>query len=137
MILKYVIEPGGYEPVRGHETDAGLDLRSPVDVWVHPGQFVKIDTLIRVAIPENYVGLITSKSGLMLKGITSRGTIDSHYRGTIGAILYNHSKEGYAVHKGDKLCQLVILPCVIPQLVRVDALDDTDRGENGFGSTGV
>lgn len=137
MKLQYVIEPGGFEPVRAHETDAGLDLRSPVDVWVHPGQFLKIDTLVRFAIPENHVGLITSKSGLMLKGITSRGTIDSHYRGTIGAVLYNHSREGYPVHRGDKLCQLVILPCVIPVLELVDALDDTDRGAGGFGSSGA
>ena len=89
-----------------------------------------------MAIPDGYVGLITSKSGLMLKGITSRGTIDSSYRGTIGAVLYNHSQEGYAVHAGDKVCQIVIVPIVLPEIEYVTGLDETDRGEGGFGSTG-
>ena len=128
MKLKIKIEEGGFEPLRGHATDAGLDLRSPIDVWVHPGQHIKIDTKIRMAIPDGYVGLITSKSGLMLKGITSRGTI--------GAVLYNHSTEGYAVHAGDKVCQIVIIPIVIPEIEYVDELDDTERGEGGYGSTG-
>lgn len=136
MKLKIKIEEGGFEPLRGHATDAGLDLRSPIDVWVHPGQHVKIDTKIRMAIPDGYVGLITSKSGLMLKGITSRGTIDSSYRGTIGAVLYNHSQEGYAVHAGDKVCQIVIIPIVLPEIEYVDQLDETERNEGGFGSTG-
>ena len=136
MKLKIKIEHGGFEPLRGHATDAGLDLRSPIDVWVHPGQHVKIDTKIRMAIPDGYVGLITSKSGLMLKGITSRGTIDSSYRGTIGAVLYNHSQEGYAVHAGDKVCQIVIIPIVLPEIEYVDQLDETERNEGGFGSTG-
>ena len=136
MKLKIKIEEGGFEPLRGHTTDAGLDLRSPIDVLVHPGQHIKIDTKIRMAIPDGYVGLITSKSGLMLKGITSRGTIDSSYRGTIGAVLYNHSTEGYAVHAGDKVCQIVIIPIVIPEIEYVDELDDTARGEGGYGSPG-
>jgi len=73
---------------------------------------------------------------LMLEGITSRGTLDSHYRGTVRAVLYNHSKEGYPIHRGDKLCQVVIAPIEIPELERVDRLDETDRNEGGFGSSG-
>ena len=136
MTLKIKLEEGALEPVRAHSTDAGLDLKSPIDVWIHPGQHIKIDTLVRMAIPEGYVGLITSKSGLMLHGLTARGTLDSSYRGTIGAILYNHSNEGYAVHRGDKVCQVVILPIEIPELEYVDELDVTDRNESGFGSSG-
>ena len=136
MKLKCVVEPGGFEPVRAHPTDAGLDLKSPIDVWVHPGRPTAIDTHVRFAIPENYVGLVTSKSGLMLKNLTSRGTLDSHYRGTVKAVLYNHGTEGYLVHKGDKVCQVVILPCAIPELELVDELDETDRNESGFGSSG-
>lgn len=136
MILKYVVEEGGYDPLRAHPTDAGLDLRSPVDAWIHPGEHIVIDTKLRFAIPEGYVGLITSKSGPMLNDITSRGTVDSHYRGTVGAVLFNHGKEGYAIHKGDKLCQMVIVPIALPELERVAELDETDRGANGFGSTG-
>lgn len=136
MNLKIKLDDGGLEPVRAHATDAGLDLRSPVDVWIHPGEHVKIDTKVRMAIPDGYVGLITSKSGLMLKGITSRGTLDSGYRGTIGAVLYNHSADGYAVRKGDKVCQVVIVPIEIPDIEYVDELDVTDRNDCGFGSTG-
>ena len=72
----------------------------------------------------------------MLNGITSRGTLDSSYRGTIGAVLYNHSADGYAVRKGDKVCQVVIVPIEIPDIEYVDELDVTDRNDGGFGSTG-
>lgn len=123
-------------PTRGHPSDAGLDLYSPVDVWLHPGEHTMIDTGVHVEIPDGYVGLITSKSGLMAHGITSRGTIDSTYRGTIKAILYNHGREGCIIRKGYKITQLVILPIVIPEIEVVDELSETDRGENGFGSTG-
>lgn len=136
MKLKIKLENYALEPLRAHSTDAGLDLRSPVDVWIHPGEHLKIDTGVRMAIPDGYVGLITSKSGLMLHGITSRGTLDSMYRGTIGAVLYNHSNEGYAVHKGDKICQVVILPIELPDIEYVPELNDTERGDGGFGSSG-
>lgn len=137
ICLKVVIEKGAYEPVRAHETDAGLDLKSPVSVIIPAGGHVKIDTGIRMAIPTGYVGLITSKSGLMLKNITSRGTIDSSYRGTISAVLYNHGDESYCVNAGDKVCQLVIVPILLPKIEYVDSLDDTERGDGGFGSTGL
>lgn len=136
MTLKVKIDDGGFEPVRAYETDAGLDLKSPIDIWVHPGEHVKIDTKIRLAIPEGYFGQITSKSGLMDIDITTEGTIDSHYRGTLSAVLFNHGKEGYLVHKGDKVCQLVITKCETPILEYVEELDETDRGCNGFGSSG-
>lgn len=136
MKLKIKLEEGAFTPLRAHTTDAGLDLRSPVDVWVHPGEEVKIDTLVRLAIPDGYYGLIASKSGLMLKGITCRGVIDSSYRGTVNAVLFNHGKEGYAIHAGDKVCQIIISPIVIPDLEFVDELDETERNECGFGSSG-
>lgn len=136
MKMKIVLEDGAYAPERGHQTDAGLDLKSTETLWLHPGEHVAIDTGVRVAIPEGYVGLITSKSGLMKDGITSRGTIDSGYTGTIKAVLYNHGKEGKLIKAGMKITQLVLLPCVIPELEYVDSLEDTDRGERGFGSTG-
>lgn len=126
-----------FVPERAHPTDAGLDIRSPIDVWIHPGEHVLIDTGVAVAIPDGCVGLLTSKSGLMARGLTSRGTIDSHYRGNIKVVLYNHGPEGHAVHRGDKVTQLVILPVFTPGVEIVDELDETDRGEGGFGSTGA
>lgn len=135
--MKISVDPGCYIPERAHEDDAGLDLKSPVDAWVFSGESVIIDTGVHVAIPAGHVGFITSKSGLMAKGITCRGTIDCGYRGSIKAVLFNHGKEAFRVEKGRKICQLVLMPIITPELELVSHLDDTERGENGFGSTGA
>lgn len=134
--MKIKLDAGAKMPTRGHRYDAGLDLYSPVSTWLHPGQHIAIDTGVHVEIPEGFVGFITSKSGLMAKGITSRGTIDCGYTGSIKAVLYNHGSEGYQIKAGDKITQLVVLPCWIPDLEVVDELEDTERGGQGFGSTG-
>lgn len=124
-------------PTRAHPTDAGLDLYSPVRVVVRANDWESIDTGVHVEIPEGYVGLITSKSGLMAKeGITSRGTIDCGYTGSIRAVLFNHRKKDYIVEKGQKITQLVLVPIITPVLEVVDSLDDTERGDGGFGSSG-
>jgi len=136
MILKVKLDESAMKPVRAHEDDAGLDLKSPRSVWIHPGSHELIDTGVHVAIPVGYVGIIASKSGLMLKGLTARGIIDSGYRGPIGVVLYNHGSEGYLVKEGDKIAQLIICPINLPEVEYVDDLDDTDRGDGGFGSTG-
>lgn len=134
--MKIKLDPGAYVPERAHIADAGLDLRSMETRYVSPGEFESFDTGVHVQIPKGYVGLITSKSGLMAKGITSRGTIDSGYTGSIKAILFNHGEEGYLVRKGDKITQLVVLPCIIEDVELVSHLEETERGSNGFGSTG-
>lgn len=134
--MKIVVDEGAYMPERAFRDDAGLDLKSTVDTWVHPGEHKIIDTGIHVQIPVGYVGLITSKSGLMGKGMTVRGTIDAGFVGSIKAVMFNHGEEGYLIHKGDKICQLVLLPIITPELEFVDCLDETERGSQGFGSTG-
>lgn len=134
--MKIKLDPGAYVPERAHIADAGIDLRSMETRYVSPGEFESFDTGVHVEIPKGYVGLITSKSGLMAKGITSRGTIDSGYTGSIKAILFNHGEEGYLVRKGDKITQLVVLPCIIEDIYLVSHLEETERGDNGFGSTG-
>ena len=134
--MKIKLDPVAYVPERAHIADAGLDLRSMETRYVSPGEFESFDTGVHVEIPKGYVGLITSKSGLMAKGITSRGTIDSGYTGSIKAILFNHGEEGYLVRKGDKITQLVVLPCIIEDVELVSHLEETERGDNGFGSTG-
>ena len=137
MIMKVKVAPSAYYPERAHETDAGLDLRSPIDWVISPHRKAVIDTGVHVAIPEGYVGLLTSKSGLMAKhGLTSRGTIDSGYTGSIRVVPFNHSDEHFVVCKGDKISQLVILPMLVPTLEYVSDLDETERGEGGFGSSG-
>jgi dUTP pyrophosphatase len=136
MKLKIKLDSYAKEPVRAHEDDAGLDLRSTETRWVHPGRHEAFDTGVHVAIPSGYVGMIASKSGLMLKGLTARGIIDSGFRGSIGIVLYNHGNEGYLVKEGDKIAQLIIVPIEIPELEYVDELDETERGDGGFGSSG-
>lgn len=137
MEMKVMLDPGAYMPVRAHKTDAGLDLFAMEGKSIPPCGSEKFDTGVHVEIPKGYVGMITSKSGLMAKeGITSRGTIDSGYVGSIQAVLFNHSHKYVQIKKGQKITQLVILPIITPELELVDSLEDTERGEGGFGSTG-
>ena len=136
MKLKIKLDSKAKEPVRGHDDDAGLDLRATETKWVHPGRYEFFDTGVHVAIERGYYGQIASKSSLMLKGITTRGVIDSSYRGSIGVVLFNHGKEGYLVKEGDKIAQLIVVSIEIPEIEYVDELDETERNDGGFGSTG-
>lgn len=95
------------------------------------------DTGVHVELPEGTAGFLKSKSGLNTKhGITSEGVIDVGYTGSIVAKLYNHSGMDYKVNAGDKITQLVIVPILTPEIKMVKSLGETDRGNNGFGSTG-
>jgi dUTP pyrophosphatase len=134
--LKVQLDEGAKIPTRAHDTDAGLDLYAMEDAVIPMFGSVKLDTGCHVAIPKGHVGLITSKSGLMQEGITSRGTIDCDYRGSIQAVLYNHNNRPYRIEKGQKITQLVILPIITPKPVQVDNLELTARGNGGFGSSG-
>ena len=136
--MKVAVDPGANVPTRAHKTDAGLDLYATKGGWIFPLCRKAFDTGVHVAIPEGYVGLLTSKSGLMDKrGITSRGTIDSGYTGSIRAILFNHSWKFIKIKPHQKITQLVILPIITPDPGVVDSLEATDRGNGGFGSTGT
>lgn len=144
MNLKVMLDPGAKMPTRAHDTDAGLDLYSPVDAVVFPRRkggpenSVVIDTGVHVEIPAGYVGMIKSKSGLNVKhGIISEGVIDSGYTGSICVKLYNLGNEKVLIEKGQKISQLVILPIITPDPVLVDSLEETERGTGGFGSTGA
>lgn len=135
--MKVKLDEGAIMPTRAHEADAGLDLYSPIRNLIYPRDSVVIDTGVHVEIPRGYVGMIKSKSGLNVNhGLSTEGVIDSGYTGSIKVKIINHSEHPYVVHEGDKITQLVILPILTPELELVDSLDDTERGENGFGSTG-
>jgi len=126
-------------PTRAHEFDAGFDLYTPYAIDILPHQSVVIDTGVHMQIPDNYVGFLKSKSGLNVKyGITSEGVIDAGYTGSIVVKLYNNSDILYEFNAGDKITQIVILPVQTPfcDLIEVDSLEETSRGENGFGSSG-
>lgn len=135
--MKIKLDKGAFIPLRAHETDAGADLRSPIDTVVPAGGSRVIDTGVHIQLPHGCVGMLKSKSGLYVKhGITSDGVIDEGYTGTIKVKLYNHSDETYVFSRGDKITQLVIMPCEYVQFDLVDDLEDSERGGEGFGSTG-
>ena len=135
--MRIVLDVGAVKPTRAHTYDAGLDLYAIEDGYIRCNQSRTFDTGVHVEIPEGYYGAIRSRSGLMCNhGITTDGTIDAHYNGSIKVCLFNHGGSKYEVKKGDKIAQLVIVPCLLPEIEVVDSLEDTDRGDNGFGSTG-
>ena len=127
-------------PVPGyaHPGDAGIDLYAAHDAIV-TGETVLIPTGVAVAIPDGHVGLVCPRSGLSKHGVTvanAPGVIDSGYRGELMVRLTTTSATPYRVHFGDRIAQLLIIPILRPKVTRVDRLDDTERGTNGFGSTG-
>jgi dUTP pyrophosphatase len=135
--MKIVLEDGAYKPYKAHPNDAGFDLMAR-EYKIVPAQGSAIfDTGVHIEIPQGLVGFLKSKSGLNVKhGITSEGVIDVGYTGSICVKLYNNTRIPYMVEKGDKITQLVVLPIFIDELEVVDSLDETARGNNGFGSSG-
>ena len=138
MKINVMLDESAYMPEYAHfGADAGADIRTPIPVTVMPHSAVIIDTGIHIEIPEGCVGMIKSKSGLNVnKSILSEGVIDSGYTGTIRVKLYNHGDQTVTFERGDKITQLVIMPYLAGQFEQVDALNDTERGAGGFGSTG-
>lgn len=139
--MKITLDENAILPTRAHPYDAGLDLYMPMDnapQCITPfGGSVTIDTGVHIAIPQHFAGLVKSKSGLMVRHkIVTDGTVDCNYTGSIRVTLFNHGEAGYTIRPGDKIAQLVIVPCCLPPLEVVEYLDRTDRGDNGFGSTG-
>ncbi len=131
------LDKGAYMPIRAHISDAGMDLRTPIDVVIPARGSAIIDTGVHIELPPFTTGFLKSKSGLNVNhGVTSEGVIDVGYTGSIRAKLYNHSHEPYQFKRGDKITQLVILPIMIPEMVLVSDLQETERGDNGFGSSG-
>jgi len=119
---------------------AGMDVLSAEDVTIAPGARHAVATGLAVAIPEGFEIQVRPRSGLALKhGISvpnTPGTIDSDYRGELKVILINHGGEAFAIHRGDRVAQLVLAPVTQARWVVVAELDETARGEGGFGSTG-
>jgi len=119
-----------------------MDLRAAVaePVTLSPGDFTLVPTGLRVAIPAGYEGQVRPRSGLAARhGVTllnSPGTIDADYRGEVCVVLINHGREPFTVQRGDRIAQLLITPVAHAQVVIVEKLDETARGEGGFGHTG-
>ena len=135
--MKIKLDRGAFIPTRAHGTDAGADLRSPIDAVVPAMGSRVIDTGVHIQLPHGYVGMLKSKSGLNVEhDITSEGVIDEGYTGAIKVKLYNHGDAPYKIERYDKITQLVIMPCEYVDFDVVDKIDDSERGDGGFGSTG-
>lgn len=119
---------------------AGMDVLSAEDVTLAPGARHAVATGLAVAIPHGFEIQVRPRSGLALKfGITvpnTPGTIDSDYRGELKVILINHGQDPFEIRRGDRVAQLVLAPVIRASWLKVDELDETLRGEGGFGSTG-
>jgi dUTP pyrophosphatase len=137
MKIKIVLDEGSLMPCRAHSADAGYDLFSCEDAIIHPNSSRTFDTGVHIAIPEGYVGFLKSKSGLNVKhNCQSEGVIDSGYTGSIVVKMFNHGSKSVEIGRGQKISQLVLLPIITPELELADILEETERGNGGFGSTG-
>lgn len=135
--INVMLDEGAKMPNRAHDLDAGYDLFSRSELTVLPHSCVLHDTGVHVEIPKGYVGMLKSKSGLNIKSnLVGEGVIDAGYTGSIVCKLYNHSDLPVTLFKGSKIIQLVILPILTPELNLVSAFKETERGDDGFGSTG-
>ncbi|MEG8039300.1 dUTP diphosphatase [Sphingomonas sp. LR60] len=129
-------------PLPGYATSgaAGMDVVAAEDVTLAPGARGAIATGFAIAIPEGFEVQVRPRSGLALKhGVTclnTPGTIDADYRGEIKVILANLGSEPFEIRRGERIAQLVPAAVTLASMIEVDALDTTDRGEGGFGSTG-
>lgn len=136
--MKVKLDEGAFAPERAHTTDAGLDIRSIKRRIVPARGSAVFHTGVHIELPKGTAGVLVSKSGLNIThGITSTGLIDEGYTGEIIVKLFNHSFYDYEVRPGDKISQLIIVPVLYEPVEIVDEIDlNTDRGANGFGSTG-
>jgi dUTP pyrophosphatase len=134
-------------PLPAYETAsaAGMDLRAAVPqdapIVLRPGDRDAVPTGLAFALPEGFEGQVRPRSGLAARHgvsmVNTPGTIDADYRGEVKVILINHGEEDFTVRRGDRIAQLVIAPVVRAEWLEVESLDDTARGEGGFGSTGA
>jgi dUTP pyrophosphatase len=134
------LTPTALLPTYATDGSAGADLYADETVVLLPNHFALISTGISVQIPRGYEGQVRPRSGLAAKhGVTvlnAPGTIDSDYRGPVGVVLINHGWEPFTVERGSRIAQLVIAPVARAAFIEADELDNTKRGEGGFGSTG-
>lgn len=139
--IEVVLGPGATLPEYRTEGAAGMDLCASVDFTLQPMERKLVPTGVRVAIPPGYEGQVRPRSGLAVRHgigmVNSPGTIDSDYRGEISLILINMGLESVSLARGERVAQLVICPIARATLAQVDRLSETDRGEGGFGSTGL
>jgi dUTP pyrophosphatase len=127
-------------PAQAHPGDGGVDLHAAVAISLSPGERSLVPTGVAVAIPAGFAGLVTPRSGLAVSSgigiVNAPGLVDSGYRGELKVILVNHGAETVDIRRGDRIAQLVVVAVEAQELVEVEELPPSRRGEDGFGSTG-
>ena len=136
------LNPDAILPDYAHVGDAGMDLYSVEDLVIEPLTWKLVKTGLACELPQGTEGQVRSKSGIALKNgvfvLNTPGTVDENYRGEIGVILYNlNTKDPFVIKKGQKIAQYVIANVEYVDTIEVETLDETDRGQGGFGSTGL
>ncbi len=142
--LKYANQDETLVPEYAYGSDSGFDLRSSEEMWVHSNSRILVSTGLRFDIPDGYEIQVRSKSGLALKQglmvLNSPGTVDSGYQGEVKVILFNTTNERIKIEKGQKIAQAVLCPVLNGKwvdLIKVNSLEEKDRNDKGFGSTGL
>jgi dUTP pyrophosphatase len=131
------LHPEATLPTRAHPDDAGLDLYALEDGVLPAGEGLVARTGIALALPEKTVGLVADRSSMAKRGVkTAGGVIDAGYRGEIQIVLRNITGEEIRFTRGERIAQLLILPCLTPAVFETETLGETGRGAKGFGSTG-
>jgi len=135
--IKVRLDEGAFLPERAYDTDAGADIRTPIDIILEPHSSFIVATGVHIQTPPNCVTMVKSKSGLNIKhSILTEGVIDEGFSGEIMVKLYNHGKMTKYFKRGDKITQIVVMPVLYPTYTEVDKIKSGDRGTNGYGSTG-
>ena len=134
------LDKNAYVPTYGTPSSAGADLYAVEECEIGAGKTVMVHTGIAMEIPEGFGGFVFARSGMACKrGLAPAnkvGVIDSDYRGELMIALHNHGTEPQTVSDGERVAQLILLPVLTPVYLEADALDETERGTGGFGSTG-
>ena len=125
-------------PLRATRGSAGLDLFSAESISINPNSQIIVKTDLAIKSPENTFIKLADRSSLAIKKIrVAGGIIDSDFTGNISVILHNYGEFSYEIEKGQRICQMLIIPTVFPTLTEVEKLTETERSENGFGSSGL
>jgi dUTP pyrophosphatase len=142
--LPYTNDSDNKEPEYAYDSDSGFDLRSTEELWVQSNGRLLVPTGLRFDIPDGYEIQVRSKSGLALNQglmvLNSPGTVDSGYQGEVKVIIFNTTNERIKIEKGQKIAQAVLCPVVNGKwvsLVKVEEIEEKDRNDKGFGSTGL
>lgn len=139
-VLRFVkLSENAFEPIKGSCRAAGFDLRSAYNCLVPARGKLLVKTDLQIQVPDGSYGRVAPRSGLALKHFidVGAGVIDADYRGHLGVVLFNHSEAPFEINKGDRIAQIICEKIFYPELEEMNSLDMTERGDCGFGSTGI